>query len=474
MSRKTQTQWEFGELPLAAPARVVFTVTELTARVRRLLEQQIGPVTVTGEVSNLRVQSSGHVYFTLKDAGAQLSCVLWRSTSIRDRELMRDGQKLVAQGDLTVYEPRGQYQLVVRSIEVQGVGALQVAFEKLKQKLSAEGLFAPERKRGLPRFPRRIGLVTSPTGAAIRDVLHVIARRDPSLEIVLAPCRVQGEGAAAEIAAAVARLNAWSSQPGVGAGLNLILLTRGGGSMEDLWSFNEECVARAIHESVLPVISAVGHEIDFTISDFAADLRAATPSAAAELITESVFAVRPWLEEAPVRLRQWVARRVAAAQAEFDQLRQRFGYLHPRRVLNDRLQLLDDLMADLGRRVRSGWKRREELHRHAVMRLQAVRPSRRIARQSEAVGLIGARLRAASRARFTVLRHRLATAEARLRLLSPLQVLDRGYSITMDAASGRLLRVAEEVVAGQRLRTRLQSGVVESIAQPGETGSAGA
>ena len=175
MSRKGQSQWEFGELFPAEPTRVVLTVSEVTARVRRLLEQQFGAVAVTGEVSNLRAQSSGHVYFTLKDAGAQLSCVLWRSTAIRDRDLLRDGQKLVARGDLTVYEPRGQYQLVVRSIELQGVGTLQLAFERLKQKLNAEGLFAPERKRPLPRFPRRVGLVTSPTGAAIRDVLHVAA-----------------------------------------------------------------------------------------------------------------------------------------------------------------------------------------------------------------------------------------------------------------------------------------------------------
>jgi exodeoxyribonuclease VII large subunit len=474
MSRKTQTQWEFGELFPAEPARQVLTVTELTTRVRRVLEQQVGLVAVTGEVSNLRVQSSGHVYFTLKDPGAQLGCVLWRSTMVRDRDLLRDGQKLVVSGDLTVYEPRGQYQLVVRSIEVQGVGGLQLAFERLKQKLNAEGLFASERKRHLPRFSRRIGLATSPTGAAIRDVLHVIARRDPGVEIVLAPCRVQGEGAAAELVEAVKRLNAWSIAAGTGRGLDLILITRGGGSLEDLWSFNEESVARAIYESALPVISAVGHEIDFTISDFVADLRAATPSAAAELITESVFGSRPWLAEVPARLRQLMTRRLEAAEADFERLRQRFGYLHPRRLLNERLQMLDDYVMSLGRRVRSGWRRRDERHRHAVVRLQAVRPSRRIARHSQAVGSAMARLRAAGDARFEALRHRLATAEERLRLLSPEQVLDRGYSITTDAATGRLLRAAEEIVAGQRLRTRLRRGTIESIAQGGSaTGDGG-
>jgi exodeoxyribonuclease VII large subunit len=466
--RKGQSQWEFGELFPAEPARVVLTVSEVTARVRRLLEQQFGAVAVTGEVSNLRAQSSGHVYFTLKDAGSQLSCVLWRSTTIRDRDLLRDGQKLVAQGDLTVYEPRGQYQLVVRSIEVQGVGTLQLAFERLKQKLNAEGLFAPERKRPLPRFPRRVGLVTSPTGAAIRDVLHVLQRRDPGLELVLAACRVQGEGAAAGIVAAIAMLNAWSDAVGPGEGLDLILVTRGGGSLEDLWPFNEETVARAIFDSTLPVVSAVGHEIDFTISDFVADLRAATPSAAAEVITESVCAARPWLEEAPARLRQLAGRGVEAARTALGQIRQRLNYLHPRRVLNQRLQYLDELIVDLGRRVRGGMRHREEQCRNGCLRLQAVRPNRQIARRAEGVMASTARLRTATAVRLRALQDRLARAEAQLRLLSPEQVLDRGYSLTTDAATGRLLRVASEIAPGQRLRTRLHRGTVDSIAEAGQ------
>jgi exodeoxyribonuclease VII large subunit len=314
-------------------------------------------------------------------------------------------------------------------------------------------------------------LVTSPTGAAIRDVLHVVVRRDPSLEVVLAPCRVQGEGAAAEIAEAIGKLNGWSSRASAVSALDLILVTRGGGSLEDLWAFNEECVARAIYESALPVVSAVGHEIDFTISDFVADLRAATPSAAAELITESVFAARPWLAELPGHLRQLAERRVESALAVLEQTRQRLGHLHPRRVLNDRLQYLDDLGVDLGRRVRRGWRRREERHRHAILRLQGVKPSRRIGRHAESVAARVGRLRAATGSRLKVLGNRLATAEARLRLLSPMQVLDRGYSITMDAGTGRLLRAAAEVVPGQRLRTRLQRGHVESIAEPGHSGT---
>jgi len=247
MAKITKSQWDFGELFPAEPTRRVLTVSELTTRLKRLLEKEIGLAWVTGEVTNLRAQSSGHVYFTLKDANAQLNCVLFRGGNVENRDFLQDGQKLIVQGDLTVYEPRGQYQLVVRAIELQGVGALQLAFERLKRKLQAEGLFAPERKRPLPKYPQRIGLVTSPTGAAIRDVLHVIQRRNPGLEIFFVPCRVQGDGASQEIAAAIRLLNEFNvgqasrltGQAGRLSYLDLILLTRGGGSLEDLWAFNE-------------------------------------------------------------------------------------------------------------------------------------------------------------------------------------------------------------------------------------------
>src|SRR6266498_1735470 len=212
MPRSSKSHWDFGELFPIEPSRHVLTVSELTTRVKRLLEKELGLVWVTGEVTNLRVQSSGHAYFTLKDANAQLNCVLFRGEGVQNRDSLQDGRKLVVQGDLTVYEPRGQYQLVVRAVELQGVGALQLAFERLKRKLQAEGLFAPERKRPLPKYPQRIGLVTSPTGAAIRDVLHVIQRRNPGLEIIFTPCRVQGDGAAQEIGAAIRLLNEWAAR----------------------------------------------------------------------------------------------------------------------------------------------------------------------------------------------------------------------------------------------------------------------
>src|SRR5438477_4117080 len=362
MGKITNSQWDFGELFPVEPPRRVLTVSELTAQVKRLLEKELGLLWVTGEVTNLRIQSSGHVYFTLKDASAQLNCVLFRGETVENREMLQDGRKLVVQGDLTVYESRGQYQLIVRAVEMQGVGALQLAFDRLKRKLQAEGLFAPERKRALPKYPQSIGLVTSPTGAAIRDVLHVIRRRNPGLEIIFVPCRVQGDGAGEEIAAAIRLLNEFAhavealnrssvqASPGStiqplndSTRLDLILLPRGGGSLEDLWAFNEEVVARAIFDSAIPVVSAVGHEIDFTISDFVADVRAATPSAAAEIITEGVFASRQFVARTSGWMLQRIRARLARERGDLTALGGRMARAHPRRRLNEKLQRLDDL-----------------------------------------------------------------------------------------------------------------------------------
>ncbi len=465
MSRKAESQWDFGELFPPEQTRRVLTVSELTTTVRQLLEKEIGEVWVTGEVTNLRAQSSGHIYFTLKEGGAQLNCVLFRGESVSHREFLQDGQKLILRGGLTVYEPRGQYQLIVRAVEPQGVGALQLAFEKLKRKLQAEGLFAQERKRPLPRYPQRIGLVTSPTGAAIRDVLHVIQRRQPSLEIVFAPCRVQGEGAAAEIAGAIRRLNQWSLTPSPVARLDLILVTRGGGSLEDLWAFNEEIVARAIFESALPVVSAVGHEIDFTISDFVADLRAATPSAAAEIITEGAFASRQLVAEAGRRLRRLIQGRLGLERDILEQIAQRLGRLHPRRRVQEQLQYLDDLLNSLARCVRQGWRDQHTAWFNLQQRLLRLKPSAGIAQRRQEVRDWERRLREQARKNLQSGRHALSNLQARLRLLGPDNVLARGYSITTDAASGKVLRSAGEVRIGQRLKTRLKSGEVRSIAE---------
>ncbi len=465
MAKSSKSNWDFGELFSPQETRRILSVAELTAQVKRLLEQQIGQVWVTGEITNLRAQASGHIYFTLKDAASQLACVLFARESGIARDLLRDGAKVVLLGDVTVYEARGQHQMIVRAVELQGVGALQLAFEKLKQKLTAEGLFAQERKRALPRFPQRIGIVTSPTGAAIRDVLHVIQRRHPGIEVILARSRVQGQGAAEEIAAAVRLLNEWSGAQAKEARLDLILVTRGGGSLEDLWAFNEEPVARALFESALPVVSAVGHEIDFTISDFVADLRAATPSAAAEIITEHFVASREFIAEAGQRLCQLARQRLESARDELGHCAHRLKLIHPRRRLDAHLQRFDDLHAALLREV----KKRERACRNDSQalnqRLLRVRPRQALARRAELLRELSRHLRELGRHRLVDFQARHSAATARLRLLGPENVLSRGYSITTDAVTGKVLRNAKQVSAGQRIRTRLAKGEVRSVAE---------
>jgi exodeoxyribonuclease VII large subunit len=489
MARPVKTQWEFGELFAQAPRkpeRTVFSVTELTLRIRRLLEKELGQIWVTGEITNLRAQSSGHIYFTLKDAGAQLSCVLFRGAGQVNRALLQDGRKVNLGGELTVYEPRGQYQLRVTAVEAQGVGALQAAFEQLKQKLKAEGLFETERKRPLPPFPQRIGLVTSPTGAAIRDVFHVVGRRHPALEIFLAPCRVQGDGAAEEIAAAIRLLNEYhqglQSEQGRGEpagpddsdanprnlrGLDLILVTRGGGSLEDLWAFNEEVVARAIFDSALPVVSAVGHEIDFTISDFVADVRAATPSAAAEILTEAAVSSRQFLAEVSTRIHLLARQQLEDKGEGLVQVSQRLARLHPRRRLEDWLQRLDDLQLSLGRLAQQGLRQQRLAWKNLAERLSRVRPVVKLNQRRETLLQRTQRLHELARHQLRESTNRLALLQSRLHLLGPEQVLARGYSITMDAETGAVVSDAAAARLGQKLRTRLKRGELHSRVEEG-------
>lgn len=461
MSRQVKSAWDFGELFPQEPARRVLTVSELTRTVKRLLERDVGSVWVTGEVTNYRLQSSGHCYFTLKDSGAQLACVLFRGTAATHRDVLEDGRRLILQGDLTVYEPRGQYQLVVRQVEVQGVGALQIAFEKLKQRLAAQGWFAPERKRPLPRYPERIGIVTSPTGAALRDVLQVIHRRHPALQMILAPCRVQGEGAAEEIVGAIRRLHAWSAAR-ADQRLDLLLLTRGGGSLEDLWAFNEESVARAVFESTLPVVSGVGHEVDFTICDLVADLRAATPTAAAELITEGFHACRPFVADAPAHLREIVQQHLARRRDAVANSRRRLERRHPRRRLQEHWQRLDELLVGLRRSARTGARAATAAWQALHQRWHRAAPRSRIRQLQERVDRFLPQLQNRLQQQITSRQNRLAQLQSALRLLSPQHVLQRGYSITTDSDSGTIIRQAASVHRGQRLRTRVQTGEFES------------
>src|SRR6266516_892136 len=297
----------------------IFSVSELTRSIRGVLETKFGAVWVQGEISNYKLHPSGHQYFTLKDQRAEIACVIWRDTMLPPRQPLVDGTQVQVYGTVTVFEARGQYQLNVQILQPRGVGVLQAKFEALKRKLQAEGLFAVERKRSLPKFPRRTGIVTSPSGAAIRDMLNVLRRRAPWLQILISPVRVQGTGAAQEIAIAIRELAApnvnW--QP-----LDLIVVTRGGGSIEDLWEFNEEIVSRAIFHSAVPIVSAVGHEIDFTICDFVADLRAPTPSAAAELIVPDVTDVQRRIDGCTRSLSRQLLNRVRDAQQRLDHVRE--------------------------------------------------------------------------------------------------------------------------------------------------------
>lgn len=460
MRKKTPSQPEFGELFSPSQLRQVSTVSQITQTIKRLLESQLGRVWVTGEVTNCRAQSSGHIYFTLKDATAQLSCVLFRGEASATRQFVQDGQKLILGGEITLYEPRGQYQLRVNSVELQGVGALQLAFEQLKRKLMAEGLFDGARKRPLPRYPQRIGLVTSPTGAAIRDVLHVIQRRQPGLEILLAPARVQGQGAAEEIAKAIADLNAVNA--GGRRRLDLILVTRGGGSLEDLWAFNEEVVARAIFHSALPVVSAVGHEIDTSISDLVADLRAATPTAAAELITEGVYSSRQFIQGAAQRLRRLMQREVEDHGDRVRSLGMRLSRSSPRRRLEQASQRLDDLRDSLRRGAMSQQQWRRQQWESLDARLARLKPSRWLETQRARIAELRRRARVEVLDATSGAKLKVAALQDKLRLLSPMNVLDRGYSITRETRTGRILRSPGDVTRGDVLITRFRDGEIQS------------
>jgi len=391
----------------------VLSVGELTALLRGVVEQCFPCVWVAGEISNCTRAGSGHVYFTLKDDDAQLKAVMWRSAAQRLRFELRDGLKVVATGPIEVYPPRGQYQLVAEQITPQGMGALELALRQLQQKLAAEGLFAPERKRPLPRFPRRIALITSTSGAAVRDMIQVLTRRWRLADIVVIPATVQGDGASEQIAAA---LRSVRFLPRV----DVVIAGRGGGSLEDLWAFNTEAVARAIAACAVPVVSAVGHEIDVTIADLVADRRALTPSEAAELVVPDQAELKTELDRLKRRLTNGLRQRAAQARWQLDALANRRCYTRPLDHLHDLATGLDEL----------------------EVRLQRAMKQRAHAAQT-----------------------RLQSLTAQLDALSPLGVLARGYSITKRLSDGVLIRDAETLSPGERLSTLLAEGEVISVVE---------
>lgn len=386
------------------------SVYDLTMGIKELVETRCSGVSVWGEISNFSRPSSGHCYFTLKDERAQIRAVMWRSVAERVRFALEDGLEVNCLGDVEVYPPRGQYQIVVRRIEPRGLGALELALRRLREKLAAEGLFEPGRKRRLPMFPRRVAFVTSPTGAAVRDFLQVVERRWRATDVLIVPTKVQGDGAAEEIARGIAAVNRLSVP------IDVIIVGRGGGSLEDLWSFNEEVVCRAIHASRIPVISAVGHEIDVTLSDLVADVRALTPSEAGERVVPDQAEVLAYLRAQQQRLVQALRGRAQLARRQLDQLASRRVMRKPFDLVHDLTQRLDELSTRGTRALRQ-------------------------------------RLRLATR--------QLDGKAAQLEALSPLGILARGYSVT-TADHDRLVRNAGELQVGQTITTRVQHGKIVS------------
>ena len=450
------------------------TVSELTASIRGELEKRFASVWVEGEISNLYAPTSGHWYFTLKDELAQIRAACYRSSNQRIRFRPEDGLQVRARGRVSVYEPKGEYQLIVETLEPVGAGALQLAFEQTKARLQAEGLFAAELKRAIPFFPRRVGVVTSSTGAAIRDIINVISRRTRSVHVLFAPARVQGEGAAHEIIRAIKFLNdhhARTMQHGsYDSGIDVMIVGRGGGSIEDLWAFNEEAVARAIRASAIPVISAVGHETDFTIADFAADLRAPTPSAAAELVAAHEEQLCSQLESLIGNLARSIRFRVAAERSRVQQLAYSRGFEEVRGQLRTAMTVADDAEHRLQTSV-------AVVLQSALRRLDAAAHALTPSRLRERVAIGRARFDALCHARDAALTARMeragqqfSLAAAGLDALSPLRVLERGYAIAQDATGG-IVREVKTVSVGDALRLRLWKGTldcrVEGATEPG-------
>jgi exodeoxyribonuclease VII large subunit len=442
----------------------VLSVTELTRHVRDILESRLGEVWVEGEISNYRKQSSGHHYFTLKDDRAQLACVMFaRAYSARSGLILKDGLQVQTFGRLTVYEARGQYQLVVELVQTRGQGLLQAKFEALKRKLQAEGLFDPEHKKALPSFPRRVALVTSRSGAALQDMLNILERRSPWLRILICPVRVQGEGAAGEIAEMIRYLD----RQRVSLAIDVIIVARGGGSLEDIWEFNEEVLARTIYGCDLPIISAVGHEIDFTIADFVADLRAPTPSAAAELVAPAQEFLRNSLAAKQAALVRLAKQAVEVGLLRLNRLKEARGLRDPRTLIQDRQQKVDQTEGRLLQLLR--WT--VEHHRTHTNRLasllQAYRPAQVVVRRRAEVAGVQNRLENAAKYQLERAKQRLVSLERSMALLGPEQTLQRGYSITRKT-SGEILARSEEVKPGDEILTRLAEGEVRSKVETSE------
>ncbi len=452
----------------APPERRIFSVRELVSRIRGQLEAQFPDVWVSGEISNLRAAPSGHLYFTLKDGEAQLKTVMFRSQARLVRFRPENGLQVLARGRVTIYEDRGDIQLQCEYLEPMGAGALQIAFEQLKARLAAEGLFAPERKRPIPAFPRAIGVVTSPSGAAIQDILNILRRRHESVNVLIYPAQVQGATAASEVAAGIVFFNAARAAGDDLATVDVILIARGGGSIEDLAAFNDETLARAIAASAIPVISAVGHETDFTIADFVADLRAPTPSAAAELVIASRQELLERVGSLHTRLGRAARFQLLTARQRVIRLSQHAAFTRVSELIARRHARLDDNLYRMATAMRALLRRSHRRLDAAAGGIRHQELRSRLLVRRRLLQSHDQRLAAACERVLLTRRARLEQLSARLRELSPVAILERGYSLVFDA-SGRLVKNAAQVSPGAEITARLAHGSlaarVESTSQ---------
>ena len=432
------------------PDRKVWTVSELTARIRDLLARNFTDIWVTGEISNAREAQSGHFYFTLKDASAQIRCVCFKQQLRLLKFRPESGLQVTVRGSLSVYEARGEYQIYVETIEPVGLGALQLAFEQLKKRLETEGLFDSRRKKPLPLLPRRIGLITSPRGAAVRDVVRILLRRFPNVHLTLYPVRVQGEGAAAEIVEALRFFNRKKL-------VDVLILARGGGSLEDLWAFNEEIVARAIADSAIPLISGVGHETDFTIADFVADVRASTPSAAAELVVQTRREFDKHIADLLETIEKQVRYRILVLSRRVHELAARRGFRRPLDLLRQQRQRADEMTSRLALGLRARLEQARKRFTAAHVRIVSFDFRAKIAAFRLRLERRGADLGVRAERMLRRKRERLDRLRLQLEERGPLRVLERGYAVATDAA-GNLLRSADQVALGDSVAIQLARG----------------
>ncbi|MBS93575.1 MAG: exodeoxyribonuclease VII large subunit [Chromatiales bacterium] len=437
--------------PAEAPDADIFTVSRLNREARRILEAGLPPLWVAGELSNLAQPASGHMYFSLKDEQAQVRCAMFRNTNRRLTFQPEDGDQVLVQARVSIYEPRGSYQLIVEQMEAAGEGVLRRRFEELKKQLNNEGLFDERHKQSLPPVPRCIGIVTSPTGAAVRDILKILARRFPAVPVIIYPTRVQGAAATEEIVSAIAQASTRNE-------VDVLIVARGGGSLEDLWCFNEEKVARAIYACPLPVVSGVGHEVDFTITDLVADLRAPTPSGAAEIVVPDSIELLRNIAGQERRLARLVQRHWADYRDEIGQLNARMRLMHPGTILQQLQQRSDDLVRQMANGTRNYLEFRRLAGAQTLQRLRGTAPVERIRRDLDRTRALRDALGHTLGRRLATLESRVAIAAGNLNAVSPLATLERGYAIVRDVKTGAVLRTTGHVKTGDRIEARLARG----------------